>query len=608
MSKESVTHIVEKLVRLIFTQLKFSILLLKRRMTEQQFLVFCCLVVGCLASLGAIALKLFVVNLEHFFFENSGFGDIVWYQALIPILGIGLSSFLIEKLYRKNFKKGNDKIVYAIAKQSSELPLSQCYSHITTAGLTVGLGGSCGLESPMVATGAAIGSNLARATFLPYKERTLLLACGIASGISSAFGAPIAGILFALEVLMIDVSIASFIPLLMSSASGALLAKVLLGDNVLLTFKTIRDFNYSNLYLYVGLGLLAGCLCLLYTRIFHWIDHKFTAMNGPVKRWLVGALLLSVLIFFFPQIFGEGYIFIKTLAETGQFPHNSILIAHTNNGWLIWLFIVGVMIFKIFATAFTIMGGGNGGSFAPSLVIGALLGFIVGRFFQLIGYTNVPITNLIVVGMAGMLSGLFFAPLTAIFLSAEVTNGYSLFIPLMMVAAISFFVMKSFEPLSLEMKKLFQQSELDPTDKDRFALSRLELRILIRKDYPVFKVHTGISEILSSIQRSDKDVYAVVSDGDKQHLEGVIYLNDMKFIIFDDKKREENAKVTAGDLMTKQKTLTNKDDMHSAIHKFEKLNSAKNVLPVINEEGVWLGFIAKSSILDRYRSEIIKMT
>jgi len=609
MTINRIKDIYNKSVHLFFTQLKYSVLLLKRKMTERQFLIFCCLVVGCLASLGAIALKLFVVKLEHFFFESSELGDIVWYQALTPILGIGLSSLLIEKVYKSSFKKGNDKIVYAIAKKSSELPFSQCYSHITTAGLTVGLGGSCGLESPMVATGAAIGSNLGRATFLPYKERTLLLACGIASGISSAFGAPIAGILFALEVLMIEVSIASFIPLLMSSATGALLAKVLLGDNVLLTFKTIRAFNSSNIFLYLGLGLLAGCLCLFYSRIYHWMDHKFVAMGSAVKRWLVGSLLLGVLIFLFPQIFGEGYIFIKTLAETGQIPHNSILIAHTHNEWLIWLFICGIMIFKIFGTAFTIMGGGNGGSFAPSLVIGALLGFVVGRFFQLLGYTDVPITNLIVVGMAGMLSGLFFAPLTAIFLAAEVTNGYSLFIPLMMVAAISFFVVKSFEPLSLEMKKLYQQSELDPTDKDRFALSRLELRFLISKDYPVFQLNTDLTAMLEVIRASDKDVYAVVeaAEGEMQQLKGVIYLNDIKTILFDDKKKEENRKVTAGDLMMKQIALTIKDDMHSAIHKFEKLHSAKNVLPVVDENGNWLGFISKASILDKYRSEIIRM-
>ncbi|ANI90629.1 hypothetical protein A9P82_05000 [Arachidicoccus ginsenosidimutans] len=591
------------MIKTFFTQLRYGVLLLKRRLTERQFLLLCCVIVGALASLSAIVLKLFVVKLEHFFFESSRFGDIVWYQALIPILGIGASSLLIEKVYRKNFLKGNDKIVYAIAKKSSDLPFSQCYSHIVTSGVTVGLGGSCGLESPMVATGAAIGSNLGRATFLPYKEKTLLLACGIASGISSAFGAPIAGIVFAMEVLIIDVSINSFIPLLMSSAIGALLAKIILGDNVLLTFNTIKDFDYNNIFLYVGLGLLAGCLCLFYARSFHWMEHKF-AERTPVQRWLVGSILLAVLIFLFPQLFGEGYSFVKTLAETGQIPKNSILIAHTDNQWWILLFIAGIMFFKIFATGFTILGGGNGGSFAPSLVIGALLGFVVGRFFQLIGYANVPVTNFIVVGMAGMLSGLFFAPLTAIFLSAEVTNGYSLFIPLMLVAAISFFVVKSFEPLSLEMKKLSQQSELDPTDKDKFLLSRLELRFLIRKDFPAFNVNATLNDILISLHNTDKDVYAVIDD--KNVLQGVIYLNDVKNILFDNAQRAEDIAISAGDLMMKQTPLTIEDDMESAILKFEKLTSAKNILPIIDKEGKWLGFISKSSILDKYRSEIIR--
>ncbi|HEY0298388.1 MAG TPA: chloride channel protein, partial [Arachidicoccus sp.] len=572
---------------------------------ERQFLLFCCVLVGALASLAAIVLKLFVVKLEHYFFESSRFGDIVWYQALIPVLGIGASSLLIEKVYKKHFLKGNDKIVYAIAKKSSELPFSQCYSHIITSGVTVGLGGSCGLESPMVATGAAIGSNLGRATFLPYKEKTLLLACGIASGISSAFGAPIAGILFALEVLIIDVSITSFIPLLISSAIGALLSKIILGDNVLLTFNTIKDFDYNNTFLYVGLGLLSGCMCLLYARSFHWMEHRFAAMKTPVQRWLVGSVLLAILIFLFPQLFGEGYTFVKTLAETGQIEKNSILIAHTDNQWLILLFIAATMIFKIFATGFTIMGGGNGGSFAPSLVIGALLGFIVGRFFQLIGYVNVPVTNFIVVGMAGMLSGLFFAPLTAIFLAAEVTNGYSLFIPLMVVAAISFFVVRSFEPLSMEMKKLSQQSELDPSNRDKFLLSRLELRFLIKKDFPVFNINATLNDILIALHNTDKDIYAVTDD--KNILQGVIYLNDVKSILFDNaKKQEDEIEIKAGDLMLKQPPLTIEDDMESAILKFEKLTSAKNILPVIDKEGAWLGFISKSSILDKYRAEIIR--
>lgn len=596
----------QNILQFFFTQLRYGALFLKRRLTERQFLLLCCVIVGALASLGAIVLKLFVVKLEHLFLESSHYGDIVWYQALLPALGIGASSFLIHRIYRRNFLKGNDKIVYAIAKKQSDLPFSQCYSHIATAGLTVALGGSCGLESPMVATGAAIGSNLGRATFLPYKEKTLLLACGIASGISSAFGAPIAGVLFAIEVLLIDVSITSFIPLLISAAIGALLAKVILGDNVLLTFNSIKDFNSNNIFLYVGIGLLTGCMCLFYTRAFHWIEHKFAAMRTPVHQWIIGSALMGVLIFFFPQLFGEGYSFIKTLTETGQIPKNSILIAHTNNEWLILLFIAGTMFFKVFATGFTLMGGGNGGSFAPSLIIGALLGFVVGRFFQLIGYADVPVTNFVVVGMAGMLSGLFFAPLTAIFLSAEVTNGYSLFIPLMIVAAISFFVMRSFEPLSLEMKKLSQQSELNPGNRDKFLLSRLELRFLIRKDYPVFKINAALNDILAALHDTDKDVYAVTDD--KNVLQGVIYLNDVKSILFDNanNKKEDSIAITAGDLMMKQTPLTIEDDMESALLKFEKLTSAKNILPIIDSEGKWIGFISKSSILDKYRAEIIR--
>ncbi|BAV08075.1 chloride channel protein [Filimonas lacunae] len=541
-------------------------------------------------------------RLEELFFTHAAPGNVMWYQVLLPIVGIGVSSLLIVKVF-KEFKKGNDKIVYAIAKNGANLPSSQIYSHIVTSSITVGLGGSAGLESPMVATGAAIGSNFGRLYFLPYKERTVLLACGIASGIASAFSAPVAGVLFALEVLMIDITITTFIPLIISAATGALLARMILGDEILLSFRNLHPFNYSNTLFYVCIGILGGFCALYYARMYTWIEHKFEHLRTATHRWIWGSLLLAVLIFFLPPLFGEGYQTIRMLADNNSISNSTGFLLHNfGTTWGLLLFLVAVILMKVFATAFTVQGGGNGGSFAPALFIGGVLGFVIGKCFILLGYEDVPVANFVVAGMASMLSGVFFAPLTAIFLSAEITGGYSLIIPLMLVAAISFFVVKSFEPLSMEMKKLSHTSRLNPSDKDKFLLSRLELTHMVGTDYLRFNTKTTLPEIARLISHDLNDVYAVTSEGNK--LEGVIYLNDIKSLMLD--YLDKNQYTTATDVMIKQRFLTVNDDVETALYTFEQQNVS--TLAVVTETGAWAGFITKAAILDRYRQEILQLS
>lgn len=585
---------------IIHRQIKRGILYVKKKLTDRQFLLFSCVVVGVSTSLAAIALKLFVFKLEELFFGGIHAGNVLWYQMLLPMLGIGISSLLIVKVFKGKFLKGNDKIVYAIAKEGSNLPRSQTYSHLLTSSVTVGLGGSAGLESPMVATGAAIGSTFGRIYYLSYKERTVLLACGIASGIASAFSAPIAGVLFALEVLMIDITINTFIPLIISAASGALLAKISLGNNILLSFNNMQAFNYNNTLFYIVLGLLAGVTALYYARAFTWIERKFAGMQSPVKKWLIGSALLAALIFFFPPLFGEGYSTIKILADTNKIDKLPILFPHLEKSWVLLLFLLALILFKVFATGFTLQGGGNGGSFAPALFIGGVLGFFAAQLFHLMGYQNAPTANFIIAGMAGMLSGLFFAPLTAIFLIAEITGGYGLIIPLMLVSAISFFVVKSFEPLSMEMKKLSEHSTLNPSDKDKFLLSRLELIRMIDKTYLYFLPTATIADLRSKMINDTKDAYAVIDE--KQKLLGTLYLGDLKSIILD--KDIKTDAVILSDVMTKTLPLSTKDTVESALYRFDQ--SEKQLLPVVNDENQWLGFITKSAILEEYRMEILR--
>ena len=580
-----------------------GVMYVKKQLTERQFLLFACIVVGATASLAAVTLKLLVFRLEEVFFAHTAPGNVMWYQILLPIAGIGISALLITRFFKKDFLKGNDKIVYAIAKDGANLPGSQVYSHIVTSSITVGLGGSAGLESPMVATGAAIGSNFGKIYYLPYKEKTVLLACGIASGIASAFSAPVAGVLFALEVLMIDITITTFIPLIISAATGALIARIILGDEILLSFNNLHGFDYNNTLFYVAIGIFCGLSALYYTRTYTWLEHRFANMRTPLHKWIWGSVLLAVLIFFFPPLFGEGYHTIKLLADNNSL-HNSgsFLLNYFNSDWGLVLFLLAVILFKVFATAFTIQGGGNGGSFAPALFIGGVLGFVAAKLFMMMGYDEIPTANFVVAGMAGMLSGVFFAPLTAIFLSAEITGGYSLILPLMLVSAISFFVVKSFEPLSMEMKKLSQSSRLNPSDRDKFLLSRLELTHMLDKGYLQFPLHTTLPEIAKLISRDLKDVYAVTGANNK--LQGVIYLNDIKSLMLDDLAKNINTK--AADVMIRQRFLTVNDDVETALYAFEQHNTS--TLAVVTEDGEWAGFITKPSILDRYRQEILRVS
>ncbi|QES89164.1 chloride channel protein [Rhizosphaericola mali] len=592
-----------KVFQKVMNKCRYIILLLKKKLSAPQFLLLSCVIVGLVVACATVALKIFVYHLEEFFFVDVKVSQRFWYPPLVCLVGIGLTNILIIKIFKKNFLKGNDTIVYAIAKQNANLPFSEMYSPLITSGITVSMGGSAGLESPIVAAGAAIGSNIGRVAYLSKKDKTLLIACGIAAGISTAFSAPVAGVLFAVEVLAIDISIASFIPLLIAGALGSIMSQVLLGENILLSFISMRPFDYSNLHFYILLGVICGMVSLYYARVFEWMEHQFAKVKSPYLKWLTGSILLGILIIFFPPLFGEGYQFIKGLANTHTLAESTrpFYLTYTDNKWILFATIVVIGLLKVFATGLTLLGGGNGGSFAPSLFIGGLMGYILGQFCILTGQVDVPMANFIVAGMAGMLSGMFFAPLTAIFLSAELTNGYSLFIPLMLVAAISFCVVRYFEPLSMEMKKLKIRTSLNPLDKDHFLLSKLELVSFINGNFPHFFETDIIQDILPKIEESDQYIFAVV-DKDMKY-KGVLFFNTIKHALFE--SAPENKQITVEHLMTKIQPLHYKHLLSDALERFEDGKSHTMYLPIIDTDNVWLGFVSKMDILSQYRKEVI---
>jgi len=478
------------------------------------------------------------------------------------------------------------------------------YAQIITSSLTVGLGGSAGLESPIVITGAAFGSNYAQRFKLSYKDRTLLIGCGVAAGIAAAFNAPIAGVLFAIEVLLVDVSISAFTPIMIAAATGALVSVIALDETVLLSFKQQQEFDYHNIPYYILLGICTGFISVYYSINFQRIEHLFARLRfTPYKKAIFGASILAVLIFIFPTLFGEGYESIKILSENdpGQLLENTLFSSFRNNSWVLLLFIGLTMMLKVFATAITLGSGGNGGNFAPSLFLGSYIGFFFSKFLNHTGLTALPVSNFTLVGMAGILSGLFHAPLTAIFLIAEITSGYALMIPLMIVASMSFAISKRFEKHSLDVKNLVKKGNAFTSNKDTNILSTLDTNAIIQTDYLTVSPGENLEKLVDLISHSDQVIFAVV-DSEKK-LFGVVHFNDIREIIFNSYR----VKYTLIKEVMREPIdiIYPTDSMETVMNKFEK--TKVHFLPVL-KNGKYFGFISKSYALEAYRTKLKSMT
>jgi CIC family chloride channel protein len=542
-----------------------------------------------------------VHSVQRFVTEYSLHYQNFFVFAFLPLAGIGLTVLLIHFLWKGTLKKGSAEIAYAIAKKSSQLPFSQTYSHFITSALTVGFGGSTGLESPLVSTGSAIGSNMARAFRLSYKEKTILLACGASAGIAAAFNSPIAGVLFAIEVLLADISASAFIPLIIAAATGALVSKIILAEGILLSFVLQEPFNYYNTPLYILLGLLAGFVSLYYAKSFERVEQKLKSIGSVWIRVGVGGLLLAGLLMIFPTLFGEGYDSIKTLStlSTKEITERSVFSTWLTNDYSVLLFLGALVFVKSIAAAITIGSGGNGGSFGPSLFIGAYLGFVFARFINLSGIAQIPEVNFTLVGMAGLLSGIFYAPLTGIFLIAEITGGYGLIIPLMIVSAISLAVVTFFQPKSMEAKKLSKLLNASINDRDQYLLSRLDLGQLIEKSFLTVRPEATLEDLKKVIAASRRNTFAVTNQ--ENELVGIIHLDDIRHIVF---SKEHDAVVRVSDFMNNPTgVITLQDSPQLALSKFDSTELWN--LPVV-ENKKYIGFISKSSLLAKYRSELMR--
>ena len=592
------------MLKRIVHKLESTLVWAQSKLTEKQFIFLSSVLVGISSAVAVIILKSFAHSVFSFATEINGILKLSFINSVLPIVGILLTLFVVKRLLGGTIEKGTSQILFAVAKKSSVIPKKQMYAQIVTSSLTVGLGGSAGLESPIVITGAAFGSNYSQRYKLSYKDRTLLIGCGVAAGIAAAFNAPIAGVLFAIEVLLVDVSISAFTPIMISAATGALISKMVLDESILLNFNQKQSFNYHFTPYYIVLGIFTGFIAIYYSRNFQRVEHFFGRLKlSPYKKGVFGASLLAIIIFVFPTLFGEGYESIKILSDNdpGQLLENTLFSDFRNNSWALLIFIGATMLLKVYATGITIGSGGNGGNFAPSLFLGSYTGFFFSKLINLTGLAKLPISNFTMVGMAGILSGLFHAPLTAIFLIAEITGGYDLMIPLMIVSSISFAISKRFEKHSLDVKNLAKKGNAFTSNKDTNILATLDINTIIQTDYLTVKLENNLLSLVEMISNSNQVVFAVVND--EQELIGVIYFNEIRDIIFSDFK----VKYTPiNEVMHPPKEIIYPtDSMEMVMDKFEKTNVV--FLPVI-KNGKYHGFISKSNALEAYRSMLKTMT
>ncbi|MCG2613016.1 chloride channel protein [Terrimonas sp. NA20] len=575
---------------------QFVVYSLRTKLTRVQYIMLVATLTGLFSGLAAVLLK----TLVHYLQDWIKHIDVSRFSYLLfPVIGLLLTVLVIKLFFHSHIEKGIAMVLRSIARKSSFIPLKHTYLHIVTSSLTVGLGGSAGLEAPIVATGSAIGSNTARISDLNYRERSLLIGCGAAAGIAAVFNAPIAGVIFAIEVLLTEAIVVSyFIPLIISSVVGALCSKIILQESFLFNFVLKSTFDYRNVPFYVLLGVLAGFVSRYYARTFKGTETRLHhwKLNAYGKA-IIGGTMLMALYFIFPPLFGEGYESITSLANgtPGEINDNTAVFSLLNEDWSLVIFTGLIVLLKPLSAAITIGSGGNGGNFAPSLFTGSYLGFFFSKLLNITGWVKIPEGNFSLVGMAGVLSGVMYCPLSAIFLIAEITNGYELFIPLMIVSAISFFIVKSYDPYSMETRQLAKEGQIFTHKKEKNILTSIQLTDMLQDRYDNISIDQNLRALVDIIKKSERNIFAVHDQ--KGKFAGIIELNDIKQLLF---QPELFDKTPLRKLVKKPADTIGEDqDMHIVMEKFDITQSW--YLPVLDKERNFLGFISKSKLFSKYR-------
>ena len=570
-----------------------------RHISERRFVLLLSIVVGIIAGIGATVVKKSVWLTHQLVNHLISHADQNYVFVVLPFLGLFLTVVIVQYIIRRPVRHGIPNVLYSIAKRKGVLSRHNLFSSVLTSALTVGFGGSVGLEGPCVATGAAYGSWLSRTFHLSYHNTILLLISASAGAMGAIFKAPIAAIVFAVEIMMVDLTAYSLIPLLLSSSSAVVTSYIFMGQNVLYPVDVRVSFVLNDLPYYVGMGIFTGLVSGYFTRMYMFIANFMASIGSFWKRLLIGSGILGVLIFLFPSFYGEGYEAINEClaGQTSYLFDNSLFYNWQGQFWVVLLLLLGVVFCKILATSFTFGAGGVGGIFAPTLFTGANTGMFFVLLLNHLGVHTLDRSNFALLGMCGLIAGVLQAPLTGIFLIADISGGYQLFIPLMITSAFAFLTVKIFSPNSVYHYQLAQRKELFTHDQDKNILQMMEVSKLVETDFVTLHPEATLRDLTQAISESHRDLFPVVDE--KGYLKGMVKMDDIRHLIF---KQGLYDRIKLKDLMyLPEDYISPLDSMDQVVGKFER-SGRYNI--AVMDQGKYIGFISKARVFSFYRKRM----
>jgi len=573
-----------------------------KRLSEKQLLFILAVVVGVASGVAGHLLRESIHLIQRGLTDWGNIARVNYLYLIYPTIGITLTVLFVKYVVKDNISHGVTRIFYAISRSESRLKPHNCYTSLVASATTIGFGGSVGAEAPIVLTGASIGSSIGQFMRLKYNYITLLLGCGAGAAIAAVYKAPIAGFAFVIEVLMLELTFTSVVPLLIASVAAATTTYVLVGIEPFFGYLN-PNFHLGNIPYYAVLGVIGGVLSYYFSKSSMWLEMRMSQIKKQYKKVLIGGSVLGILIFVFPPLYGEGYETITKLLhnESDSIFNHSLFYNIKEHFFTIALYVVGLLVFKIVAMTMTNFAGGVGGTFAPSLFVGAMLGFFFALTVNQLFGTNLPLSSFTLVGMAAVMGGVMKAPITSMFLVAELTGGFQLFLPLMLTSAVSFAVSYYFEPFSIYTKRLALRGELLTHNKDENTMQFMRIEDLIEDDFVSVDYSGTLHDIIDAVESSPRNLFAVVMEG---QLMGVITLDDIRADMFKPSKWD---RMPLTDYMSQppDKIIIG-EDMRIVVEKFEQTRAWN--LPVVDRDNKYLGFISKSRLFSAYREQLQKMS
>jgi CIC family chloride channel protein len=571
--------------------------------SEKNLIYILSLLVGILSGTAAFMLKNFIFYVSHFLTRHFKASTESFFYLAYPMIGILISLVIVKYVIKDDISHGISKILSVLSKKGSQIKAHNMFSSMVTSGFTIGFGGSVGAESPIVYTGAAIGSNISRLFKLNQNQIRLLIGCGATGAIAGIFKAPIAGIMFTLEVLMLDLTMASIIPLLISGITAATMAYFFMGDSVLLHFSVNNQFDYSNIPYYILLGLMCGFISFYFTRTGMFVESRFKRISNSYTKLIIGGISLGLMVFIFPSLWGEGYESIIKIfnGQGSDLLNNSVFFDWKSDPYVFLVILTIILMLKVVAMAITTTSGGVGGIFAPTLFMGAVGGYILSLSMNTFFALKLPHANFALAGMGALMAGVMHAPLLGIFLIAEITGGYQLLVPLIISATVAYVTATRLEPHSIYTKRLAEMGDLVTHHKDKAAMHFMNVKDLIETDFEVLSPDLNLGQMTYFIARSKRDLFPVVDENGM--MLGMIKLNDIRNLIFEQELYE---KISVSDLMYMPEYYISSSDSVEMVA--EKFKSCGRYNLAVIDDGQYVGFISRARVFSVYRDTMADLS